>query len=58
MEVPLLNYLGHSQANVKKFRLVNTPGTTYEWLEDTYESLSDTVAATTATTATTNTYYL
>ena len=49
MEVPLLNYLGHSQANVKKFRLVNTPGTTYEWLEDTYESLSDTVASTNLT---------
>lgn len=31
-EVPLLKALGYSAANIKKFRLLNTPGTTIEWL--------------------------
>ena len=34
MDVPLLHALGYGSANVKKFRLVNFPGTMYEWLED------------------------
>lgn len=54
-EVPLLKALGYSAANIKKFRLLNAPGTTVEWLEDGYESLSATAAATNITNSTTTT---
>lgn len=32
MEFPLINALGYGQENIKKFRLLNTPGITIEWL--------------------------
>ena len=43
MEFPLMKALG---INNNKFRLVNEPGKKYEWLEDTYSPLADTVADT------------
>ena len=55
MDFPLINALGYGAANVKKFRLLNSPGITVEWLEDAYEALSDTVAATNITNSTTTT---
>ena len=45
MDVPLLKRLGYGRENVSKFRLVNTPGTTYEWLEDAYSARNTTAAA-------------
>lgn len=44
MEFPLLNALGQDEG---KFRFVNAPGTTYEWLEDAYSGLATTAADTT-----------
>ena len=32
MDFPFINYVGYGEANVKKFRLLNTPGITIEWL--------------------------
>lgn len=55
MEFALINALGYTSKNVGKFRLQNWPGTTYEWLEDTYEARSDTVASTNITNSTTTT---
>lgn len=45
MDVPLLNALGYSPANIKKFRLVNFPSTMYEWLEDAYSARNASAAA-------------
>lgn len=55
VDVPLIKYLGYGKENIKKFRLLNTPGTTIEWIEDTYEAISDTTAATNITNSTTTT---
>jgi len=55
MDVPLLNALGYSQKNVKKFQFVNFPGTTIEWLEDTYALRTATAAATNITNDSTTT---
>ena len=55
MDVPLLNALGYSKANVKKFQFVNFPGTMIEWLEDTYDARSDVAAETGITNSTTTT---
>lgn len=46
-ETPLLSALGMSAE--QKIKLVNAPGAKYEWLYDTYSSLSDTAADTTIT---------
>jgi hypothetical protein len=44
MEFPLMNALGLS--NDDKFKFVDTPGTSYKWLEDQYSPLSDAAACT------------
>jgi hypothetical protein len=41
-KLPLLNMLGYGAKNIKKFRLINNPSTTVEWMEDGYESVTDT----------------
>lgn len=41
--------------NASKFQFVNTPGRTYEWLEDAYPAVSDAAAATNITNSSTTT---
>lgn len=40
-EAPLLRLLGFGQENVRKFKLLNWPSTTVEWLEDTMSPFTD-----------------
>lgn len=40
-EAPLLRLLGFGQENVRKFKLVNWPSTTVEWLEDALSPYTD-----------------
>ena len=40
-EAPLLRLLGFSADNVRKFKLLNWPSTTVEWLEDTMSPFTD-----------------
>jgi hypothetical protein len=49
MEQPLIAALGLN--NESKFKFINTPGTKYEWLEDTYSPLSDPLNDDTAVTS-------
>jgi hypothetical protein len=51
-DIPTITALGLN--NEAKFRFVNTPGRTYEWLEDVYPEVTDTAAGTNLT-VTTNT---
>ncbi len=58
IDAPRINALGYDSKNISKFRLVNTPGTTIEWLEDTYEQITDTyTGATQLTNSTTTTTF-
>jgi hypothetical protein len=41
-EAPLLRLLGFGQENVRKFKLVNWPSTTVEWLEDSMSPFTTT----------------
>ena len=54
MEIPLISALGLSGES--KFKFVNAPGKIYEWLEDTYSPLSDTVNSGLASDSTTTTF--
>lgn len=53
MEFPLFNAFGVNAD--AKFKFVNSPGTMYEWLEDTYSPISDTCADTGMTNVTNTT---
>ncbi len=50
MEIPTINLFGLT--NESKFRFVNTPGTTYEWIEDALSPTSDQLAEALDTTET------
>lgn len=53
MEIPLISALGLNADG--KFKFVNTPGLTYEWLLDTYSSTSDVISTGMASDSTTTT---
>lgn len=44
-EAPLLRLFGFSRSNVSKFNLVNWPGVTVKWIEDTMPAFTSTLAA-------------
>jgi len=52
MDTPFVSYFGRN-GDPGKFAIVNWPATNYEWLEDTYSALSDTLAASLASDSTT-----
>ncbi len=54
MEIPLVSALGLNGDS--KFKFVNAPGKMYEWLEDTYSPLYDTVVSGLASDSTTTTF--
>ncbi len=53
METPTLSALGMNADS--KFKFVNTPGTIYEWLVDTYSNVSDVIVSGLASDSTTTT---